>query len=186
MSLTNKTKFALLVVSLIFIYGVFVFLVVRSNFGNSLLDKSKFSKITPGKTSERNLVQTYGKPVSSEKTAGNTNSLFYDSSKLYQYNYVWTKNGNVIAVKEVLPDGTTKEQAIVGLGSPDKTYYDSDLHDDVWLVFLEKGVAVKILGDTAYAFIRFSPQTNDLFLQNIAPLAGIVTTKIQDSGEPQQ
>lgn len=188
MNLTNKKIYIGFVTICVLAYVIFVVLVFQPNTKKSATPTAattgKFNKLAPGTTTESSLTGLYGKPAVVEKN-GSINTLFYNSSALYQYDYVWTKNGKVIAVKEVLPEKTTKEQASMNLGTPDKTYYDSVLPDDIWLIFLKKGVAIKTAENIAYSLVRFEPQLNDSFLTNIAPLVGITTRKIEieDQGE---
>lgn len=180
MNLTNKKKFIIFAVFCVLTYGAFVFLILGP--GTSISDRSRFDKIVPGKTSEEKLSELYGKPAVIKKS-DSTSTLFYNSSRLYQYDYVWTRSGKVVAVKEALPTNTTVETASKNLGSPDETFYDSELPEYTWLIFLKRGVAIKTYTGIAYSLIRFEPQAKDSFLSNIAPLIGITTKKVEHQGE---
>lgn len=167
-------------------YIWFVFYGLNSLSGGlakKVIKQGVFNTVNPQKTTVRDLEKKFGKPAGKE-IVGDTGTLYYDSKQKYQYEYVWTKNGSVIATKERVPQDTKKEYFTKDLGPSDITLYDKDIIPATWLVFLDNGVAIRIADDTVYVLVRFAPQSKESFLNNIAPVAGMTTEKLKPIPEP--
>lgn len=168
------------------VYLWFVFYGVNSLFGglaNRVIEQGVFNKVAPDQTTTKDLEDIYGKPAGKE-TVDNTETLFFDSAQKYQYEYAWVQNGKVVATKERVPSGTKKDYFARDLGQADITLYDKDIIPATWLVFLDNGVAIRVSDGIVYVLVRFAPQSKESFLNSVAPVVGMTTEKIEETGEP--
>ena len=142
----------------------------------------RFKKIEPGMSTKQDVLESEGTPDISE-TDQELGRLLYKSGETYYFDNVWEKDGKVVLTQENVFSDFDLTGYLQKYGTPEATFFDGNMEEAKWYVYLTKGVAFEANSARVFTLVKFTPQTKEVFLNNIAPIIKAREQEIKDVRE---
>lgn len=142
----------------------------------------RFKQIEPGRSTKQDVLESEGTPNISE-TDQDLGRLLYKSGEAYYFDNIWEKDGKVVLTQENVFSDFDLTGYLRKYGTPEATFFDGNMEEARWYVYLTKGVALEANSARVFTLARFAPQTKEEFLKNIAPIIKARETEIKEVRE---
>lgn len=146
-------------------------------------DYSRLRLLKPGISTLQDVIKINGNPSSTTRF-GDKTLLYYQTPSFDYKNEVLVINDVVVyALDNVFSDRQGYYSNYISkYGQPDFVLYGDDINGFPWYVFLKQGLVIQSSNNSISAIIYFAPQSEALFMRNIALNIGLKKEQIIPSG----